>query len=186
MHISLNKYDQSKLENEFEQFYYSTLKINSFISGFNLTIIATQNGIYKLLLNQSIEKKNFPNIIKLQEDDPFLFNLPEQLIEYFSNKRKYFELPLDLHGTEFQMKVWKKLNEIPFGKTMSYKELAIVLNNEKLVRAVGRANAKNPLPIIIPCHRVINSSGKLGGYSGGLEVKIKLLELEGSLPLELF
>ncbi|GAB6283349.1 MAG: methylated-DNA--[protein]-cysteine S-methyltransferase [Ignavibacterium sp.] len=186
MHISLNKYDQSRLDNEPEQFYYSTFKINSFISGFYITILATQKGIYRLLLNQSIEKDNFFNIIKLQEDDPFLFNLSEQLKEYFSNKRKKFELPLDLKGTEFQMKVWSKLKEIPYGKVVSYKDIAISLGNKKLVRAVGRANSKNPLPIIIPCHRVINSNGKLGGYSGGLEIKIKLLEIEGSLPLELF
>ena len=106
--------------------------------------------------------------------------------EYFSGERKKFNLPVDIPGTKFQNKVWAELNKIPYGKTVSYKKIAERLGNIKLYRAVGRANALNPACIIIPCHRVINTNGKYGGYAAGLKVKEKLLETEGSISLELF
>jgi methylated-DNA-[protein]-cysteine S-methyltransferase len=93
---------------------------------------------------------------------------------------------LEIIGTDFQKRVWKELLKIPYGETISYKELAIRLGNLKTIRASARANGANPLPIIIPCHRVIGSGGKLIGYGGGLDVKEKLLQLEGSINLELF
>ena len=101
-----------------------------------------------------------------------------QLNEYFAGTRKSFDLPLKFDGTEFQNRVWRELQNIPYGKTISYKELAEKTGNIKACRAVGMANNKNPLPIIIPCHRVVGSNGKLTGYAGGLEVKKFLLELE--------
>lgn len=101
-----------------------------------------------------------------------------QLDEYFQGKRFHFELPLYLYGTEFQKKVWRTLMMIPYGKTCSYLDIAVAIDNEKAVRAVGNANNKNKLPIVIPCHRVIGKNGKLVGYAGGLEKKEKLLELE--------
>ncbi len=101
-----------------------------------------------------------------------------QLGEYFHGKLKYFDLPLDPIGTPFQMNVWSQLKKIPYGKTKSYKEIARLMKNEKAFRAVGTANGKNPLCIIIPCHRVIASDGSLAGFSGGLERKQFLLELE--------
>ncbi len=101
-----------------------------------------------------------------------------QLKEYLKGKRKNFDLPLDATGTAFQKQVWNQLNEIPYGKTCSYKQIAEKIKNDKAVRAVGSANGKNPLFIIVPCHRVIASDGTLGGYSGGIEVKMKLLNLE--------
>lgn len=103
-----------------------------------------------------------------------------QLDEYFQGKRTTFSLPFKLTGTLFQLAVWKELQNIPYGKTTSYKEIAQKINKPKAYRAVGMANNKNPLPIIIPCHRVIGSNGKLIGYAGGLKLKNYLLELEKS------
>lgn len=103
-----------------------------------------------------------------------------QLDEYFQGKLTTFSLPFKLTGTPFQLAVWKELQNIPYGKTTSYKEIAQKINKPKAYRAVGMANNKNPLPIIIPCHRVIGSNGKLIGYAGGLKLKNYLLELEKS------
>lgn len=102
----------------------------------------------------------------------------QQLREYFQGQRKKFDLPLNPKGTTFQKKVWGELSRIPYASTCSYKDIATRIKNEKAVRAVGGANGKNPLWIIIPCHRVIAADGKLGGYSGGLSTKKTLLELE--------
>lgn len=101
-----------------------------------------------------------------------------QLKEYLDGKRKKFDIPLELEGTEFQKRVWKELQKIPFGKTISYKELAQRVGSPKACRAVGSANGKNPISIIVPCHRVIASDGSLGGYAGGCDLKVKLLEVE--------
>ncbi len=103
-----------------------------------------------------------------------------QLEEYFSGRRREFDLPLAAEGTEFQKKVWNELAKIPYGKTFSYGEIAGKIRNQKAVRAVGTANGRNPLAIIVPCHRVIAADGGLGGFAGGLEIKRKLLELERS------
>lgn len=102
----------------------------------------------------------------------------KQLKEYFEGNRVKFDLPLDARGTEFQKKVWNELLRIPYGETKSYKDIAVAIGNEKACRAIGMANNKNPIPIIIPCHRVIGSNGKLVGYAGGLNVKEKLLNIE--------
>ena len=101
-----------------------------------------------------------------------------QLSEYFAGKRKSFDLPLEVLGTEFRKKVWVALTEIPYGETRSYKDIAESIGNPKACRAVGGANNKNPISIIIPCHRVIGAGGSLVGYGGGLEKKTMLLDLE--------
>lgn len=101
-----------------------------------------------------------------------------QLDEYFAGTRRKFSLPLSLKGTEFQMKGWEALCTIPYGETRSYKEIAIQIGNPKACRAVGLANNRNPVLIVVPCHRVIGQNGKLVGYGGGLDVKEKLLNLE--------
>jgi len=101
-----------------------------------------------------------------------------ELDEYFKNERKNFTLKLNLQGTDFQKEVWQKLMEIPLGTTITYQELAIRLGDKKKIRAVGKANALNPVSIIIPCHRVIGSNGKLIGYGGGLWRKQWLLDFE--------
>jgi methylated-DNA-[protein]-cysteine S-methyltransferase len=105
----------------------------------------------------------------------------EQLNEYFAGIRREFTLPLDIHGTAFQKMVWKQLQQIPYGETKSYKDIALAMNAAKAVRAIGGANNKNPLSIFIPCHRVIGSNGALVGYGGGLDIKEYLLRLEGVL-----
>ncbi len=102
-----------------------------------------------------------------------------QLLEYFAGARSHFDLPLEPVGTEFQKKVWSQLSQIPFGETRSYRDIALSLNSPKACRAVGGANGKNPLPILVPCHRVIAADGGLGGYSGGLDLKKQLLKHEG-------
>jgi methylated-DNA-[protein]-cysteine S-methyltransferase len=102
----------------------------------------------------------------------------KQLEEYFEGKRKIFNLPIAPQGTEFQLKIWQALKHIPYGETRSYGEIAFNAGNPKACRAVGMANNRNPIVILIPCHRVIGSNGSLTGFGGGLELKKKLLELE--------
>ncbi len=103
-----------------------------------------------------------------------------ELGEYFAGKRKIFTFPVELRGTEFQVKVWNALCEIPYGETRSYKDIAIAIGNEKASRAVGMANNKNPILIAVPCHRVIGANKKLVGYAGGLDMKELLLNLENN------
>jgi methylated-DNA-[protein]-cysteine S-methyltransferase len=111
-------------------------------------------------------------------ESPLIKKAYEQIDEYLRGEREIFDFKLEPKGTEFQKKVWKALEQIPFGETRSYKDIAISIGNEKASRAVGMANNKNPLPIVVPCHRVIGANGKLVGYAGGLDVKERLLELE--------
>ena len=103
-----------------------------------------------------------------------------QLEEYFAGIRREFTLPLDLRGTEFQKRCWQALLEIPYGRTRSYADVARAVGKPRAFRAVGLANNRNPIPIVVPCHRVIGSDGSLTGYGGGLDVKEKLLRLEGA------
>lgn len=109
---------------------------------------------------------------------PILHTVVRQLQEYFQGSRKGFEVPLDLPGTDFQRKVWDALRRIPFGETWSYGEVARRIGHPKAVRAVGTANGRNPVCILIPCHRVVRASGEAGGYAGGPEKKTLLLALE--------
>ena len=110
---------------------------------------------------------------------PLFEEARRQLEEYFAGARQNFDLPLDPGGTDFQRRVWRALMDIPYGKTISYRDLARRVNCPRGYQAVGQANGKNPLPILIPCHRVIGADGSLGGYSAGLDRKRFLLELEG-------
>jgi len=112
-------------------------------------------------------------------DDPVLDDAERQLGDYFDGKRTEFDLPLASEGSEFQKKVWAELRRIPYGETATYGDIARRLGYEPVIsRAVGVANASNPLPIVVPCHRVIGSDGKLTGYAGGIDRKRMLLELE--------
>ncbi|MGH0029763.1 MAG: methylated-DNA--[protein]-cysteine S-methyltransferase [Myxococcota bacterium] len=106
----------------------------------------------------------------------------KQILEYLDGKRSEFDLELDLHGTAFQMEVWTSLRDIPYGETRSYADLAETIGRPNAVRAVGTANGANPLSLVVPCHRVINADGKLGGYGGGLELKRRLLAMEKAGP----
>lgn len=109
------------------------------------------------------------------------YEFHEQIIQYFKGNLKYFSLNLDLQGTEFQKKVWAELLNIPYGETRTYKDIAQYIGSPKGYRAVGRALNTNPIPIIVPCHRVIGSNGQLVGFAGGLGLKEKLLELEKTM-----
>ncbi|MDR0323064.1 MAG: methylated-DNA--[protein]-cysteine S-methyltransferase [Treponema sp.] len=138
-----------------------------------LGIAEENNAICKIVFNEEKTSKVFEC-----KETPLLKEAVKQLNDYFSYKRKTFDLPLSLHGTDFQIKVWKALQNIPYGETTSYGKLAAMTGNPKASRAVGLANNRNPIPIIVPCHRVIGSDGSLTGYAGGLELKQKLLDLE--------
>ncbi|MDR2209882.1 MAG: methylated-DNA--[protein]-cysteine S-methyltransferase [Spirochaetaceae bacterium] len=111
-------------------------------------------------------------------ETPVLKRAAAQLTGYFSGKRKVFDLPLTLKGTAFQVSVWRALQSIPAGETRSYEDVAVQIGNPKACRAVGMANNRNPIAIIVPCHRVIGKDGGLTGYGGGLEIKQYLLDLE--------
>ncbi len=111
--------------------------------------------------------------------NPHLLLLQQQIGEYFAGKRTAFEVPLSLRGTGFQLRVWQELQKIPYGETRSYGEIAAAMGEPKAARAVGMANNRNPVLILIPCHRVVGKDGKLAGYAGGLDRKQYLLELEG-------
>ncbi|MGL6258857.1 methylated-DNA--[protein]-cysteine S-methyltransferase [Vibrio sp. WXL103] len=115
------------------------------------------------------------------DNHPVLLAAKQQITEFFSGRRTQFDLPLKTQGTDFQQSVWRALQDIPFGETWSYKQLAEHIGKPKAVRAVGAANGKNPISVIIPCHRVVANDGRLSGYAGGVERKRALLDLESSI-----
>ena len=125
------------------------------------------------ICNVSFETLNYT-----KKETPLIKKTYSQLKEYFAGKRKSFNIPISANGTEFQIKVWKELQKIPYGKTATYKEIAENIGNKNASRAVGMANNKNPIAIIIPCHRVIGTKGDLTGYAGGIKLKKYLLDLE--------
>ncbi len=156
------------------------------IAGIHFDAFSTRKGISKLYLNANPDRFNDIKKTKLHPDDPFMFNIYTELKEYFNHQRKKFDVILDVKGTPFQKRVWKQLQKISFGEIVSYKFIAEKIRQPKAFRAVGHANALNPVAIIIPCHRVVNVDGNLGGYAAGLSIKEKLLELEGCKSLDLF
>jgi len=143
-----------------------------------LKLIATNRGLAAILWENDNPKRVPLSPLTENCEHPVLLETERQLNEYFDGKRKSFSLKSDPTGTEFQKKVWEALSTIPFGETRSYGEIAQQIESPKAVRAVGAANGKNPISIIVPCHRVIGSNGKLTGFAGGLETKAFLLELE--------
>lgn len=141
--------------------------------------IVEENGkIVKIVIINKNDENNKNADDFVEKDTKLLVKAKNELEEYFDGKRKEFDLPLKQEGTEFQKKVWNALSKIPYGETRTYKEIAKMIGNEKASRAVGMANNKNNIPIIIPCHRVIGSNGKLVGYALGLDMKQYLLDLE--------
>jgi methylated-DNA-[protein]-cysteine S-methyltransferase len=143
-----------------------------------LKLVASDKGLVAILW-----ENDSPRRVRLSElvenvTHPVLVETERQLGEYFAGKRKEFSIALDMRGTRFQRDVWEALLAIPFGETRSYGQLAKQLGNPRATRAVGAANGRNPVSIIVPCHRVIGSSGKLTGFAGGLETKAHLLSLE--------
>ncbi len=143
----------------------------------NVYLVATAKGL-KGVYRDKQNVPMAPSLVGAAPELRVLAQAAKELTEYFSGKRKKFSVTLDAQGTEFQKRVWRELAKIPYGKTCSYSDIAKNIKNAKAVRAVGTANAKNPHCIIVPCHRVIAADGTLGGYSGGLKTKIKLLALE--------
>lgn len=141
-----------------------------------LTLLATEEHLTHIALPNQGDDVLPP--YTLDDQQPILVEALSQLSEYFSGHRSNFDLPLSPKGTKFQKQVWDKLQTIQCGTTWSYKDLALALNNPKAVRAVGAANGKNPIAIVIPCHRVIGSNGSLTGYAGGLNQKEWLLQHE--------
>ena len=122
---------------------------------------------------------NTPTPRLMSHETPLLCRARDQLLEYLAGERVEFDLPLAPQGTPFQQKVWNTLRNIPYGQTRSYKDIALAVGCPKGFRAVGMANRSNPIPIFIPCHRVIAADGSPGGYAGGLELKQALLTIEG-------
>ena len=143
-----------------------------------LTLLAHDQALVAVLWEN--EPPNRVRLTNAVEDlqHPILVNTQHQLVEYFSGQRSVFDLALDFQGTAFQKSVWQALLSIPYGETRTYQQIAEHIGNVKAVRAVGAANGKNPISIIVPCHRVLGANGKLVGFAGGLENKQILLELE--------
>ncbi len=162
-----------------------TIWYTSYTSPVGTILVASSiRGVCRLATpGESMEKfqeairKQFPEC-KLVKGEAENRQVVRELEEYFAGKRKGFTCNLDLRGTEFQSRVWKTLQEIPYGETRAYEDIAGAAGCAKGCRAVGQANGANPVSIIVPCHRVIAKGGKLGGYGGGLEMKTFLLELE--------
>jgi len=142
-----------------------------------LFIVADTKGL-KGIFWQKQTVKSIQTLDPKRAEDKFIIKAVKQLKEYFAGKRKEFDIDLSFSGTVFQNRVWKALSEIPFGKTVAYKDIARKIKNPKAVRAVGTANGKNPFCIIVPCHRVIAADGSIGGYGGGIPAKRKLLAIE--------
>lgn len=145
-----------------------------------LKLVCSDSGLAAILWENDDPKRVRLGHIKEDKFDSILIETERQLNEYFSGKLKVFSIPLDFNGTAFQNNVWKALLTIPFGETRCYGHIAKQLSNDKAVRAVGGAIGRNPISIIVPCHRVIGASGKLTGFAGGLDAKAYLLKVEGN------
>ncbi|HEY5382679.1 MAG TPA: methylated-DNA--[protein]-cysteine S-methyltransferase [Acidobacteriaceae bacterium] len=143
-----------------------------------LKLVASDKGLVAILWKNDNPRRVRLSKAVLDERHPVLVETELQLSEYFAGSRRAFSLSLDVRGTDFQKGVWEALLAIPFGETRSYGQLAKQLGNPRATRAVGAANGRNPVSIVVPCHRVIGSSGKLTGFAGGLEAKAHLLGLE--------
>ena len=144
-----------------------------------LTLVAEGGALVRISFGDDRHSSEGRESSGCSDHTPLLDEAARQLADYFEGRRREFDLPLAPAGTSFQREVWAALREIPYGETRSYKDIARAVGRPRACRAVGMANNRNPLPIVIPCHRVVGASGALTGYAGGLEVKSKLLQLEG-------
>ncbi len=168
---------------EVQQVYYSEMNMTPIGP---LTLFATEGGLCQLEFGGAaascarLERwfaGQFGHV-ELRESDLQLDGVRRQLEGYFAGGLREFRLPLDMRGTDFQLKVWAALQDIPYGSTVSYKDIAVRIGNPQAVRAVGGANNRNPVPLIVPCHRVIGAGGLMVGYGGGLDIKETLLRHE--------
>jgi O-6-methylguanine DNA methyltransferase len=145
----------------------------NYFDGLRIRLTASPSGI------RSVSFAPFPDLAEPPTtDSAVLVEAHRQLEAYFAGRLRNFDLPLDLQGTPFQLSVWRRLVDIPYGETRSYRDIAAAIGKPTAVRAVGAANGANPVAIVVPCHRVIGANGKLVGYGGGLHWKQRLLELE--------
>jgi methylated-DNA-[protein]-cysteine S-methyltransferase len=150
------------------------------VDGLTLRLVASDSGL------RSIEFEPWRRLQGCRPGThPVTAETVRQLRAYFAGKLRRFDLPLDMQGTDFQLRVWRELEAISFGETRSYSQIAAAIGAPRAVRAVGAANGANPIPIVVPCHRVIGAGGTLVGYGGGLPLKKRLLELEGARALPL-
>lgn len=180
-----NLFFQKSFKKEFCKYYLSKVGILKIISDNNYLLkiefinSPTNQEIININNNKIKDLKSYVDYLnsKNNYNDICLLTI-QQLDEYFNYKRTSFDIPIFINGTEFQNKVWKQVAKIRYGQTCSYKDIAIKIGNPKSYRAVGNANNKNNIPIIIPCHRVIGSNNKLVGYAGGISIKKTLLKLE--------
>src|SRR5215467_12038129 len=173
-------YGKSDARSSMSRIYCTT--IESPVGG--LRLVAEELGLRSVLFLRGgdLQKPGPKHKSAWKEDAAFFTDVVRQLRAYFAGELRAFDIPLLMEGTDFQKRVWKSLQAIPYGETISYGELAKRIGDPKAVRAVGAANGQNPIPIIVPCHRVIGSNGSLTGFGGGLENKRKLLELERGQP----
>lgn len=144
-----------------------------------IILAGDDSGISHLHLNTGKGKRRFEISSEWIENSSFFDDVRQQVDQYFKGTRKTFTVNLNPHGTEFQKMIWRELVKIPYGTVRTYKDIAIAIGNAKAARAVGMANSKNPIPLIVPCHRVVGSNGSLTGFAHGLEMKTKLLGTEG-------
>lgn len=142
-----------------------------------LFLVASEKGLVRLEFEPREQRVN-PRKMELRESRDALAPYLQELKQYFAGERRQFSIPLDLRGTEFQLKCWQALLKIPYGETRSYRDLAKAIGHPQAFRAVGMSNNRNPIAIIVPCHRVIAADGSLCGYGGGLDIKRILLDLE--------
>lgn len=143
-----------------------------------LYLVGKAERLHGLFFNPEKMRQHFANDDLIRGDSPVLKKAAQQLKEYFKGQRARFSVPYAFAGTQFQKKIWKELSRIPYGKTVSYRGLASRAGQRKAARAVGNANGQNPICIIVPCHRVIAADGSIGGFTGGIAKKKKLLALE--------
>jgi len=147
----------------------------------SVVLVASDIGLRALLFgddDEAMRNRHHLNGAKQRDDHPVLVTAASQLTEYFAGERQDFEVPLDMVGTDFQREAWKALQSIPYGSTVSYGEQARRIGKPRAVRAIGAANGRNPVGVIVPCHRVVGADGSLTGYGGGLPTKAWLLDHE--------
>jgi methylated-DNA-[protein]-cysteine S-methyltransferase len=150
------------------------------VDGLTVRLVAGHSGLRAIDFRPELPADGNRN-----DDNRLTAEATRQLRAYFAGELRRFDLPLDMQGTAFQLRVWRELERIPYGETRSYSQIAATIGAPRAVRAVGAANGANPIPIVVPCHRVIGAGGKLVGYGGGLPLKKRLLALEGALALPL-
>ena len=150
------------------------------LDGVDLRLVASASGIRAI----AFDRQPVPEWQR-NDRNPLLLEAARQLRAYFAGRLREFSLPLDIEGTDFQKRVWGQVAAIPYGETRSYLQISTAIGSPRAVRAVGAANGANPVPIVVPCHRVIGANGKLVGYGGGLAMKKRLLELEGAVAQRL-